>query len=95
MTEDLAKKLKTTGAFDTPWLKEQLRNWDVAYEQRKADFAEHMYQVYKPTNHCYTGLWERFCLSEAGPYCRDQYFNALDAIEKYEKEKKKEEALAV
>jgi len=81
MTDDLLKKLNTTGAFDTPWLREQLKNWDVVAEQKKADFMEHMYQCYKPGNHCYTGLWKRFCIQEAGPYCRDEHFARLEFIE--------------
>jgi hypothetical protein len=83
MNEELLKKLNTTGAFDTPWLKEQLQSWDVAKEQQKADFLEHIYQVYQPTNHTYTGLWERFCMTEAGPTCRDLYFERIAAIEKF------------
>jgi hypothetical protein len=80
MTEDLIKKLNTAGAFDTPWLKQQLESWDVVKEQQKADFIEHIYQCYKPEGHVYTGLWERFCLQEAGPYCRDQHFERLKFI---------------
>jgi hypothetical protein len=87
MTEDLKKKLNTAGSFDGPWLKNQLRNWDVGFEQQKADFMEHMYQIYQPGNSCYSGLWERFCLTEAGPYCRNQYFHALAAIEEFESKK--------
>lgn len=37
-----------------------LRTWDVPAEQRKADFLEFLYQHYKPANHCFTGLYERF-----------------------------------
>ena len=84
MTDDLRKKLNTTGAFDTPLLKEQLKNWDVVAEQKKADFMEHMYQVYKPSNNCYTGLWQRFCIEEAGPVCRERWFEMLKAVELYE-----------
>jgi hypothetical protein len=83
MNKELLKKLNTTGAFDTPWLKEQLQSWDVAKEQQKADFLEHIYQVYQPTDHVYTGLWERFCMTEAGPTCRDLYFERIAAIEKF------------
>ena len=35
MTDDLATKLRTTGAFDSPWLKNQLETWDVSSEQKK------------------------------------------------------------
>jgi len=63
-----------------------LRNWDVKKEQQKADFIEHIYQCYQPGNHCYTGLWERFCREEAGPYCRDIYFERKEALEQFLKE---------
>lgn len=89
MTNDLRKKLNTTGAFDTPWLKEQLKNWDVVAEQKKADFIEHVYQCYKPGNNCYTGLWQRFCIQEAGPAAREQYFEMVKAIRMYEEEQAK------
>lgn len=82
MTDDLAKKLNTAGAFDTPWLKEQLENWDVKAEQRKADFMEHMYRCSARDNGLYSGLWQDFCLTEAGPYCRDEFFNRLDFVER-------------
>jgi hypothetical protein len=62
---------------------EILLNWDVKKEQRKADFMEHLFDVYKPSNNCYTGLWERFCISEAGPYCRDMYYERLAALKEY------------
>jgi hypothetical protein len=37
-----------------------LFNWDVKKEQQKAAFMEHLFDVYKPSNNCYTGLWQRF-----------------------------------
>ena len=37
-----------------------LNNWSVKREQGKADFLELLYDFYKPSNHCYTGLYERF-----------------------------------
>lgn len=86
MTEDLLKKLNTTGAFDTPWLKEQLGKWNVLTEQRKADFMEHMYQCSSrhqeghPMRGLYTGLWQDFCIQEAGPQCRKDYFKRLQFI---------------
>ena len=57
---------------------------DPIEEQKKADFMDHMYQVYKPSNHCYTGLWQRFCMEEAGPAMRDRYFEMLEAVKIYE-----------
>jgi len=83
-SKELLKKLNTPGAFDTPWLKNQLETWNVSLEQEKADFTEHLYQVYKPANHTYTGLWERFCIEEAGPIMREKYFEVLKAIAEYE-----------
>ena len=84
MTEDLATKLNTAGAFDTPWLKEQLLNWDVAAEQKKADFMEHMYKCSGRTNGLYTGLWEHFCIHEAGPIMRERFFEMVEAIRLHE-----------
>ena len=90
MTDDLAVKLNTAGAFDTPWLKEQLRNWSVIDEQKKADFMDHMYQCSDrhdpahPMHGLYTGLWHDFCIKEAGSMARNQYFEMMDAIRLYE-----------
>ena len=90
MTDDLAKKLRTAGAFDTPWLKEQLRNWNVIAEQKKADFMEHMYQCAgrqdpsHPMHGLYTNLWQDFCIGEAGAYCRDEYFRRLEFVKDLE-----------
>jgi len=61
-----------------------LNNWDVKAEQRKADFMEHMYKCSARTNGLYTGLWEEFAVNEAAPYCRDMYFERLEAIKEYE-----------
>jgi hypothetical protein len=95
MTEELLEKLNTAGALDTPWLKEQLQNWNAVEEQKRADFMERLYQVYKPANHCYTGLWERFCLTEAGPAMRERYFEMLAAIKEYEEFVEKQKKLEV
>lgn len=60
-----------------------LFGWDVKKEQRKADFMEHLFDVYRPSNNCYTGLWQRFCMGEAGEYCKDMYFDRLAALQEY------------
>jgi len=70
--------------FDNFTYQDVLNNWDVVKEQQKADFMQHLYEVYKPANHCFTGLWERFCLTEAGPICRDKYFEMVAAVKEYE-----------
>jgi len=73
-----------------------LAGWDVKSEQRKADFMEHMYQCSGRANMgpgvvgLYTGLWQDFCLKEAGPFCRDMYFDRLQAVKEYEELMKKE-----
>lgn len=90
MTDDLLKKINTAGAFDTPWLKEQLLNWDAAAELRTSQFTEHMYECSgrqdprHPMHGLYTGLWQDFCVKEAGPVMRNQYFEMLEAVRLYE-----------
>ena len=70
-----------------------LAGWDVKAEQRKADFMEHMYQCSGRANAgpgvvgLYTGLWQEFCIREAGPIMRDRYFEMLDAVRQYEEGK--------
>lgn len=101
MTDDLLKRLNTTGAFDTPWLKDQLLNWDYKAEQRKADFMEHMYQCSgrqvegHPMHALFTGLWQDFCIKEAGPYCRDDYFKRLEFVKEFEAKQQQENAEAL
>ena len=64
-----------------------LAGWDVKKEQQKADFMEHMYQCSGRANGgpgvvgLYTGLWQDFCIKEAGPAMRDYYFKRLQFIE--------------
>lgn len=62
---------------------EILLNWDVKREQRKADFMEHLFDVYRPSNNCYTGLWQKFCMGEAGEHCMNMYYEQLEAIQQY------------
>ena len=61
-----------------------LYSWDAKAEQRKSDFMEHMYKCSARTNGLFTGLWQDFCLKEAGPYCQNMYFEQLEAIKEYE-----------
>ena len=60
---------------------------DYVKEQKKSDFMERMYQCSGRTNGLYTGLWQEFCLNEAGPIMRDRYFEMLEAITIYEERK--------
>lgn len=71
-----------TNSFD---YQKVLNSWDVNLEQQKANFQEHLYNVYQPSSCTYTGLWERFCTTEAGPLLRAQFFEALKAVEEYER----------
>ena len=60
-----------------------LKGWDIQEQQRRADFMAHMYKCSGRTNGLYTGLWQDFCLNEAGPTCRQMYFDRLEAIQKF------------
>ena len=60
-----------------------LRGWNVQEQQRRADFMEHMYKCSGRTNSVYTGLWQDFCLKEAGPYCRNLHFERQEAIRNF------------
>lgn len=67
-----------------------LNNWSVKKEQQKQDFLEHMYNCAgrqnknHPMHSLYTGLWQDFCIKEAGPIMRDRYFEMLEAVNEYE-----------
>jgi len=65
-----------------------LYKWDAKAEQRKAEFMEHCYRCSARTNGLYTGLWKEFCLKEAGPYCRNLFFERQEAIKKFIEEQK-------
>ena len=54
--------------------------WNVEEQNQRAQFMEHMYKCSGRTNGLYTGLWEEFCLNEAGPYCRQLFFERQKAI---------------
>lgn len=67
-----------------------LNNWSIKKEQQKVEFMEHMYNCAgrqnksHPMHGLYTGLWQDFCIREAGPIMRDQYFEFKAAVETYE-----------
>lgn len=44
---------------------------------------EHLYQCSGRTNSLFTGLWQEFCLKEAGPYCRNLWRERQDAIKEF------------
>ena len=55
-----------------------LDTWDVAAEQRKADFLDDLYVMYGRTNGLYTGLWQAF-EKDAAVFIRDHW--TLELIE--------------
>jgi len=59
-------------------------DWDVQEQSRRAFFMQHMYKCSGRTNGLYTGLWQEFCMNEAGPYARDVFFDRLKAQFEYE-----------
>lgn len=61
-----------------------LTNWDYQKEHQKAVFLDVLYNHYQRTNGLYTGLWEEFCLKEAGPTVRDMFFERQAAIKEFE-----------
>jgi hypothetical protein len=52
-------------------------------EYQKALFTEHMYKCSGRTNGIYTNLWKEFCMNEAGPTCRDMFFERQEAIKRF------------
>jgi hypothetical protein len=70
-----------------------LKDWDVQEQQRRADFMEHMYQCSGRDDNLFTGLWQDFCLNEAGIAQRDLWFERLEAVKQYIEEERKREQL--
>ena len=62
---------------------DQLISMDPRKEQQKAEFIEHLYRCSGRKNGLYTNLWKEFCMGEAGPYCRDLYFERKQAMLDY------------
>ena len=55
--------------------------WNAEQENRKALFIDFLYQRSGRTNGLFTGLWENFCMTEAGPVMREDFFKRLQFIE--------------
>lgn len=70
-----------------------LTGWSVKEQQQRADFIEHCYQCSGRAKAgpgvvgLYTGLWQDFCVREAGPAMRDRYFEMMDAVRQFEEGK--------
>jgi len=72
-----------------------LIDWDVNEENKRIVFLEHMYRCdgredpAHPSHATYTGLWQNFCLNEAGRAMRDQWFERMEAADKYIRDNQK------
>lgn len=53
---------------------EVLKEWDFKAEQAKADFLESLFNLYKPEDRTYTGLWQRF-IGDLGKIVREEFAN--------------------
>ena len=64
-------------------------------QDKRTAFMTHMYHVTgrnnpdHPMHGFYTGLWQDFCLNEAGLIVRDLFFERLEAVRLYEEEQEK------
>ena len=72
------------------------RTRDELIEQdKRTAFMRHLYRVFgrdnpdHPKHGFYTGLWEEFCLEEAGYVVREMFFERLEAVRLYEEEQQK------
>jgi len=70
-----------------------LRDFNVKEEEKKQIFLEHMYKCSgrenpdHPMHGLYTGLYQDFCVREAGPLARERWFEMQEAIRLYEEKK--------
>ena len=67
-----------------------LRDFDHKEEAKKQIFLDHMYKCAgredpsHPMHSLYTGLYQDFCVREAGPLARERWFEMQEAIRLYE-----------
>ena len=67
-----------------------LTGWDIKEQERRVEFMEHMYacsgrqEPGHPLRSRYTGLWQDFCLNEAGYAMRERWFEMKEAVRLYE-----------
>ena len=63
-----------------------LVGWDCEEEEKRVLFMDHLYKCdnrhFKdhPLHGLFTGLWQNFCLNEAGKAMRDEWFFKMEAI---------------
>jgi len=72
-------------------------DWDVNEENKRIVFLDHMYRCdgredpSHPKHGTYTGLWQSFCLNEAGEAMRNLWFERMEAADKYIKDQEEYE----
>ena len=73
---------------------EKIREELIEQDKRSA-FMRHLYHAFgrnnslHPKHGFYTGLWEEFCLKEAGYVVRELFFERLEAVRLYEEEQER------
>lgn len=72
-----------------------LAGWNLKEQQLRADFMNHMYECSGRTNGLFTGLWQEFCLKEAGPYCRNMWRQQQDAIKEFIEHEKQRKSVNI
>ena len=88
------KKLSLTKLL-TDEERENIRE-DIIEQDKRAAFMRHLYHVFgrndpnHPKHGFYTGLWEEFCIEEAGFVVRELFFERLEAVRLYEENKKQQ-----
>jgi len=66
--------------------KNELLEWDVEEQDKRVLFMDHLYRCDRrddpshPLHGTFTGLWQNFCLNEAGKTMRDEWFEKMEAI---------------
>ena len=62
---------------------EYLATWNIHEQNQRTEFMHHMYERSGRTNGLFTGLWQEFCLKEAGPYCKMMWFEQQKAVKEF------------
>ena len=68
---------------------------ELIEQDKRSAFMGHLYRAFgrnnpdHPKHGFYTGLWEEFCLKEAGYVVRELFFERLEAVRLYEEEQEK------
>ena len=79
LSDGVKKQRSETLTMNTDYL----ADFDVQEQAKRAIFMNHMYKCSGRTNGLYTGLWQEFCLNEAGPYCKEMWLQQQEAIRQF------------